>query len=140
MKTVTAELKVVAIARHSLMRLFQVTAWEPPLFVRCIRCERRQLIAGGHMAWLRSNWRWTTLNGCGVLILLVVMSRGSLDWRASNTFDPSLESGKWAIRCLLFCLAMSPLNTAFRWRQALKLRKPAGLWSFAFGVVHVLLL
>lgn len=48
-----------------------------------------------------------------------------------------LESGKWAIRFLLVCLAMTPLNSYFGWRSVIKLRKPAGLWAFAFALVHV---
>lgn len=45
-------------------------------------------------------------------------------------------SGKWAIRYLLLCLLMTPLNTLLGWRQAIKFRKPAGLWAFAFAAFH----
>ena len=45
-------------------------------------------------------------------------------------------SGKWAIRYLLLCLLMTPLYTLFGWRQAIKLRKPAGLWAFTFAAFH----
>ena len=43
----------------------------------------------------------------------------------------------WALRFLLFSLAMSPLHTYFGWKTALRLRKPAGLWAFAFAGLHV---
>jgi sulfoxide reductase heme-binding subunit YedZ len=49
-----------------------------------------------------------------------------------------LECGKWAIRFLLVCLAMTPLNRYFGWSSAIQLRKPAGLWAFGFAVLHVL--
>jgi sulfoxide reductase heme-binding subunit YedZ len=49
---------------------------------------------------------------------------------------PLVEGGKWAVRFLLFSLAMTPLNTLFGWRSAIKLRKPAGLWAFGFAVLH----
>lgn len=45
-------------------------------------------------------------------------------------------SGKWAIRYLLLCLLMTPLYNLFGWRQAIKLRKPAGLWAFTFAAFH----
>ncbi len=90
------------------------------------------------MAWLKSNWRWATLNLSAVSILAVVLSRGSTDWNAAHTFDPMLESGKWAMRFLLICLGMTPLNTYFGWRNAIKLRKPAGLWAFGFAILHAL--
>jgi DMSO/TMAO reductase YedYZ heme-binding membrane subunit len=32
---------------------------------------------------------------------------------------------------------MTPLHTFLRWRSALPLRKPAGLWAFGFGLLHV---
>jgi sulfoxide reductase heme-binding subunit YedZ len=90
------------------------------------------------MAWFRSNWRWATLNLLGVSVVVVVLSLGSTDSSPTYTFDPMLESGKWAIRFLLVCLSMTPLNRYFGWNSAIKLRKPAGLWAFGFAVLHVL--
>lgn len=90
------------------------------------------------MRWQKPNWRWAALNLLAVSAVAVVVSRGSTDWNATRTFDPMLESGKWAIRFLLVCLAMSPLNTYFGWSRAIQLRKPAGLWAFGFAILHVL--
>lgn len=90
------------------------------------------------MVWLKSNWRWLVLNLGGVSSLTLVLSLGSMDWNSPDTFDSGLESGKWAIRFLLLCLTMTPLQTYFGWRSMINLRKPAGLWAFAFAVVHVL--
>ena len=56
-----------------------------------------------------------------------------------DTFDSGLESGKWAIRFLLACLTMTPLNTYVGWKAAIKLRKSAGLWAFGFACAHILL-
>lgn len=54
-----------------------------------------------------------------------------------NSYSLTLvTSGKWAIRYLLVCLAMTPLHIVFNWRTAIKMRKPAGLWAFAFGAFH----
>jgi sulfoxide reductase heme-binding subunit YedZ len=87
------------------------------------------------MTWFKDNWRWAALN---VIALVVMMSL----LRQINTIGDSdadielVEAGKWAIRFLLFSLAMTPLNTLFGWRSAIKLRKPAGLWAFGFGLLH----
>ncbi len=89
------------------------------------------------MVWLKSNWRWAALNLVALSVLAFLLTHGSVAWDAA-TFDPGLESGKWAIRLLLTCLAMSPMTTFFGWSGASKLRKPAGLWAFAFAVSHVL--
>lgn len=91
------------------------------------------------LVWLRSSWCWGTLNLSAVFVLVFVLSQGSTDWNNMHTFDPGLESGKWAIRFLLACLTMTPLNTYFGWKAAIKLRKSAGLWAFGFASVHVLL-
>lgn len=47
------------------------------------------------------------------------------------------HAGYWAIRFLLLSLAMSPIYHYFGWKPALRLRKPAGLWAFAFAALHV---
>ena len=92
------------------------------------------------MTWLVSNWRWASLNFLGASVLVILLSWGNPDWTTNSppSFDPELESGKWAIRFLLICLAMSPLQIYFGWRGAIPLRKPAGLWSFGFAFLHVL--
>ncbi|MBI5567467.1 MAG: ferric reductase-like transmembrane domain-containing protein [Chloroflexi bacterium] len=92
------------------------------------------------MTWVKGNWRWLTLNG----LALVVMA--DLLWQTITVdqFNPNydlmlISSGKWAIRCLLLCLSMTPLNTLLGWRWAVKLRKPAGLWAFGFAMAHFVL-
>jgi methionine sulfoxide reductase heme-binding subunit len=91
------------------------------------------------MTWLKSNWRLPVLNLFAVSVLVTILTQGSTDWRATDTFDPMLASGKWAIRFLIGCLAMTPLNTYFGWRESINLRKPAGLWAFGFASLHILL-
>ncbi len=92
------------------------------------------------MNGLRINWRWAILNGIAAVIMLILLIRTSTHVSERvNTFDPTLESAKWAIRFLLLSLVMSPLNTYFGWRSAIKLRKPAGLWAFGFAALHFLL-
>jgi len=90
------------------------------------------------MNWLRANWRRAAFNLFAVSTLVLVLTQGSTDWYRTDTFDPGLESGKWAIRFLLACLTMTPLKTYFGWSSAVKLRKSAGLWAFGFASLHVL--
>jgi sulfoxide reductase heme-binding subunit YedZ len=91
------------------------------------------------LAWLKPHWRWGALNLFALFAFIFVLTQGSTDWRRTDTFDSGLESAKWAIRFLLACLTMTPLNTYFGWNSAIKLRKSAGLWAFAFASLHVLL-
>ena len=90
------------------------------------------------MRWLKSNWRWGVFNLSAVCITVHVLTQGSIGWSNMTTFDSGLESGKWAIRFLLTCLTMTPLNTYLGWKSAIKLRKSAGLWAFGFAATHIL--
>lgn len=92
----------------------------------------------GCMTWLKTNWRWGMFNLSAVCITVYVLTQGSTGWSTMATFDSGLENGKWAIRFLLACLMMTPLNTYLGWKSAIKLRKSAGLWAFGFASTHVL--
>lgn len=92
-------------------------------------------------AWLVTNGRWALVNLVALVVMAHLLSMADRVGRgggASMDFEPLVESGKWAVRFLLFSLAMTPLNSLFGWRYAVKLRKPAGLWAFGFGVLHFL--
>lgn len=90
------------------------------------------------MIWLKKKKWWLLLNGVALIVMIVVVTQGSLETiDAADTFDPLLASGKWAVRFLLLSLAMTPINTYLGWRGAIRLRKPAGLWAFAFAAVHL---
>jgi methionine sulfoxide reductase heme-binding subunit len=91
------------------------------------------------MAWLRIHWRWAALNLFALGFMIYVFRQVGRSWRIAD-YDPVLESGKWAVRFLLLCLTISPLNTYFGWRNGIPLRKPAGLWAFGFASLHVGLL
>ncbi|HUE99770.1 MAG TPA: ferric reductase-like transmembrane domain-containing protein [Anaerolineales bacterium] len=91
------------------------------------------------MAWLKSHWRWSALNLFASFVSIYVLTQGSTGWSDLDTFDSGLESGKWAVRFLLTSLMMTPLNTYFGWKSAIKLRKSAGLWAFGFACAHALL-
>jgi len=69
------------------------------------------------------------------LLLLIV------DWSRDNlTFNPiqalELRTGKYALVLLILSLACTPLNTLFGFRQALKVRRPLGLYAFLYASIH----
>lgn len=96
----------------------------------------RTLSGGAGIAWLRTHSWLVALHLGAVAALAVVLALGAAD-PAAHGPDPLLESGKWALRFLLLCLAMTPLAVYLGWKGAGQLRKPLGLWSFAFALVHV---
>lgn len=48
------------------------------------------------------------------------------------------KSGYTALVLLVLSLACTPVNTLFGWRQALKLRRPLGLYAFLYAFAHFL--
>lgn len=103
------------------------------------------------MAWIRIHWRWLLLNLLGLAVLIGLLYQATvfrgLGWWPRNAgyiismgMDAQvlamLEAGKWSVRFLLICLSMTPLYLVFGWRGAPGLRKSAGLWAFAFGMLH----
>ena len=72
------------------------------------------------------------------LLLLIV------NWTQDNlTFNPihalELRTGKYALVLLILSLACTPLNTVFGFRQALKIRRPLGLYAFLYAGLHFLI-
>jgi sulfoxide reductase heme-binding subunit YedZ len=66
------------------------------------------------------------------------------DWIRDNlTFNPiqalELRTGKYALVLLILSLACTPLNTVFGFRQALKVRRPLGLYAFLYASIHFLI-
>lgn len=102
------------------------------------RSQEMASLVQKELARLRRNWRWSAFNLSALLTWMYVFTQGSTEMHHSDTFDPGLESGKWAVRLMLASLTMTPLNTYFGWSSAIQLRKSAGLWAFAFAGTHVL--
>ena len=86
------------------------------------------------MSRIKKNWRWAVLNLFALAVMVDLLWQSIAVEEFNPNYDPMLvSSGKWAIRFLLLCLLMTPLNTVLGWRSAIKLRKPAGLWAFGRG-------
>jgi sulfoxide reductase heme-binding subunit YedZ len=92
------------------------------------------------MNGFKAHWRWAALNLAGLTVMATLLLQVNAIREFEGTYDPILvSSGKWAIRFLLLSLTMTPLNTLFGWRYAIKLRRSAGLWAFGFAALHFLL-
>ena len=108
------------------------------------------------MLWVRKHIWEIVLNTAAFIIFAVLVRETHLiihgKWWAINAYmnyyptypfveaiaGPTFRSiGHWAIRFLLISLTMSPIYTYTGWTTALRLRKPAGLWAFAFAALHV---
>lgn len=77
----------------------------------------------------------------GALIPLMLLI---IDWFNKNlTVNPiqalQLRTGKYALVLLILSLACTPLNTVFGFRQALKVRRPLGLYAFFYASLHFLI-
>jgi methionine sulfoxide reductase heme-binding subunit len=83
-----------------------------------------RIAEGGDMARLRARDLPATLHLGAATVLVIVLTQGTERWSTSEGFDPMLESGKWALRLLLGCLAITPLVTYLGWSEAGRLRKP----------------
>ncbi len=61
-------------------------------------------------------------------------------WQNSLGVNPIAEithrTGQTAIILLMISLAISPLRLLLSWPQINKLRRPIGLWSFAYATAH----
>ena len=77
--------------------------------------------------------------GALIPILLLVV-----DWFNNNlTVNPiqalQLRTGKYALVLFILSLSCTPLNTVFGFRQALKVRRPLGLYAFFYASLHFLI-
>lgn len=50
--------------------------------------------------------------------------------------EATLRTGKTALILLMLSLACTPINLIFKYRPALKLRRPLGLYSFMYASIH----
>lgn len=74
----------------------------------------------------------------GAWIPLILLA---INWSQNNlSFNPiqtlQLRTGKYALVLLILSLSCTPLNTVFGFRQALKVRRPLGLYAFLYASIH----
>lgn len=80
-----------------------------------------------------------------VVFLLCLLPLAWLLWRVlagqlgANPIETlSHELGHWTLRLLLLTLTLSPLRRFSHWRWPLGLRRMVGLFSFFYGMLHLL--
>jgi len=49
------------------------------------------------------------------------------------------RTGRHAITLLVLALACTPLNTLFKWSEALKRRRALGLYAFMYATIHIII-
>ncbi|MCP4139658.1 MAG: sulfoxide reductase heme-binding subunit YedZ [Chloroflexi bacterium] len=89
----------------------------------------------------KKKWKFTPLQiaaHLGSLIPLALMlwdiANGNLGIDPIRNF--TLRTGKTALVLLLLSLACTPVNTLFKFKQVLKLRRPFGVYSFLYASIH----
>lgn len=86
-----------------------------------------------------SKLQWLTHLGAWVPLAVLIW-----DYFTDNlTFNPiqdiTFRTGRTALVLLVLSLACTPLNTYFGFREALKLRRPLGLYAFMYASLHFLI-
>ncbi len=63
--------------------------------------------------------------------------------RDNLTYNPiqaaTLRTGRYALVFLVLSLACTPMNTIFRFRQAIKIRRTLGLYAFMYASIHFMI-
>lgn len=96
----------------------------------------------GRTFWRRWSVHIAMAFPLGGLIVQWSMAISTGDARAAGlSAEPIAYSinylGLWALRSLLFTLAVTPLRLWTRWSWLAPLRRPLGLWCFAYASLHL---
>jgi sulfoxide reductase heme-binding subunit YedZ len=90
----------------------------------------------------RPDWRWIGFKALAhalALLPLALLVQGVL----SNTLGPdpvaaiTHETGNWALRILLVCLALTPLRRLTGQSWPIRFRRLAGLYAFFYATLHL---
>ncbi|HEY0738625.1 MAG TPA: protein-methionine-sulfoxide reductase heme-binding subunit MsrQ [Herpetosiphonaceae bacterium] len=91
------------------------------------------------MRRLSLNWlRIATHVGALVPLAILVWDALNNNLTVNPIQEISQRTGKIALVLLVLSLVCTPLNTVFGLRQALTLRRPLGLYAFAYTTLHLL--
>lgn len=87
--------------------------------------------------WLRDNWlRLLVHVGAWIPLALIVYGFVTNQLTVNPIQAATLRTGKTALVLLVLSLACTPLNTVFRFRKALKVRRALGLYAFLYVACH----
>ncbi|WP_322507370.1 protein-methionine-sulfoxide reductase heme-binding subunit MsrQ [Anaerolinea sp.] len=80
------------------------------------------------------------LHSVGWMPLIVLIVRWQINDLTINPIQAATRfTGDWALIFLLLSLACTPLSLLFKWRQALRFRRPLGLYAFLYASIHFLI-
>jgi len=92
------------------------------------------------MLWLKHNWHRVVAH-VAALAPLIVWAIGYL--HSGLSVDPvrflMLRTGLVGLILLVAALSCTPVNILFGWRQAVRIRRPLGLYAFMYITFHLLL-
>ncbi len=79
------------------------------------------------------------------VLLLCGVPLGYLAWGVwtdqlgANPAETLIRSlGEWTLRMLWLTLAVTPLRQALNWVEVVRCRRGLGLWTFTYGVLHLM--
>ncbi len=92
------------------------------------------------MKFLSKHFKWVRLAvHIGAWLPLIVLIHDALT--DNLTFNPiqaaTQRTGGIAVILLVLSLCCTPLNTYLHWKDAIRLRKPLGLYAFMYAGIHV---
>lgn len=71
------------------------------------------------------------------LLALLAIQAATGDLSINPVQMAEQRTGKYAVYFLILTLACTPVNTIFGFRQAIKVRRPLGLYAFFFAAIHI---
>ena len=89
------------------------------------------------LTWLRANWLRVVVHvGAWIPLVLIMVGLLTNQLTVNPIQAATLRTGKAALVLLVLSLACTPLNTVFRFRSALRIRRALGLYAFLYAAVH----
>lgn len=90
---------------------------------------------GGRFSWLKL----VVLVACVAPAPWIMWEWWTGDLGARPVHHAMLETGFWAIRFLILCLAVTPARALFDWPRVVLLRRMLGLAAAAYTIAHIVL-
>jgi sulfoxide reductase heme-binding subunit YedZ len=87
--------------------------------------------------WLKARWLQVLTHAAALAPLaLLAWDYAQDDLTANPIREVTLRTGKAALVLLVLSLACTPARTLFGFKQAIKLRRPLGLYAFMYAGLH----
>lgn len=89
----------------------------------------------GRFSWLKT----VVLAGCIAPAPLILWQWNAGEFGGRPVHQAMLDTGFWAIRFLVLCLAVTPLRSLFDWPRVVMLRRMLGLAAAFYTIAHIIL-